>query len=255
MERDVDGSPVSKYTFLSPSSPPQLQEATSMTNMAGSPSLEGQAYQQKRGMLATQAQQVPGMPVPALHSPPVQQLRPGTPSPQLLLGMPGTPTQQLIPCMSRSSSQQQLPLGMPGTPAQQLIPCMPRTSSQQQLLQGMPSIPTQGQLPGVPGTPSQQLTLSISGTPSQQIAGILASPPLQPGRLGSPWSPAYQNPYGTVPRSFHTVDGKSSLFASNYARSLPRFQPKLRPAKSESSLKKYSSSPKLGRSWHLFLKL
>ncbi len=229
----MDGSLVSKYTFLSPSSPPQLPhlpETTSMANMAGSPSLEGHAYQQKRGMLATQAQQVPGMPIPAMHSPPVQQLRPGTPSPQLLLGMPGTPTQQLIPCMPRTSSQHQLFLGTPGTP-------------------------TQGQLPGVPGTASQQLTLSISGTPSQQMAGILASPPPRPGTLGSPWSPAYQNPYGTVPRSFHTVDGKSSLFASNYVRSLPRFQPKLRPAKSETSLKKYSSSPKLGRSWHLFLKL
>ncbi len=233
MERDVDGSLVSKYTFLTPSSPPQLPhlpEATSMTNMAGSPSLEEHAFQQKRGMLATQAQQVPGMPIPAMHSPPVQQLRPGTPSSQLVLGMPGTP-------------------------AQQLIPCMPRTSSQQQLFLGMPSTPTQGQLPCVPGTASQQLTLSISGTPSQQIAGTLASPSPRPGTLGSPWSPAYQNPYGTVPRSFHTVDGKSSLFASNYARSLPRFQPKLRPAKSETSLKKYSSSPKLGRSWHLFLKL
>jgi hypothetical protein len=255
VERDVDSSLVSKYTFLSPSSPPQLPHLPEATSMAGSPSLEGQAYQQKRGMLATQAQQVPGMPIPAMHSPPIQQLRPGTPSPQLLLGMPGTPTQQLIPCMPRTSSQQQLPLGMPGTPTQQLIPCMTRTSSQQQLFLGTPGTPTQGQLPGVPGTPSQQLTLSISSIPSQQMAGILASPPARPGTLGSPWSPAYQNPYGTVPRSFLTVDGKSSLFASNYVRSLPRFQPKLRPAKSESSLKKYSSSPKLGRSWHLFLKL
>jgi hypothetical protein len=255
VERDVDGSLVSKYTFLAPSSPPQLPhlpETTSMTNMAGSPSLEGQVCQQKRGMLATQAQQVPGMPIPAMHSPPVQQLRPGTPSPQLLLGMPGTPTQQLIPCMPRTSSQQQLFLGMPGTPTQQLIPCMPRTSSQQQLFLGTPGTPTQGQLPGLPGNSSQQLTVSISGTPSEQMAGILASPPPRQGILGSPWSPAYQNPYGTVPRSFHTVDGKSSLFASNYVRSLPRFQPKLRPAKSETSLKKYSSSPKLGRSWHLF---
>jgi len=227
VERVVDGSLVSKYTFLSPSSPPQLPHLPEATSMAGSPSLEGQVYQQKRGMLAAQAQQVPGMPIPVMHSPPVQQPRPGTPSPHLLFGMPGTPTQQLIPSM-------------------------PRSSSQQQLLQGMPGSPTQGQLPGVPGTSSQQLTVSISGTPSQQIAGILASPPPRPGTLGSPWSPAYQNPYGTVPRSFHTVDGKSSLFASNYVRSMPRFQPKLRPAKSESSLKKYSSSPKLGRSWHLF---
>ena len=121
-----------------------------------------------------------------------------------------------------------------------------------------PPVPTSYPVPDMLSSPRHHKDAGMPNSPpSPGTSGFFSSPPprgpslldLPPSHFSS-WSPAQQNPYGTVPRSHHYVGSQSSLFSTpQYGRSLPRFNPKLRPAKSESSLIKYSSSPKLGRSW------